>query len=100
MPCFVQFTRPTRDSFIRIFGQKEDEMFLSINAKTSSAVTYPGPSDTFGRTLTFNINSCQLPFNQTFYVLFDPGNFIVKYNVHIPGPGYYKYCVNFVCDPY
>ena len=83
MPCFVQFTRPTRDSFIRIFDQEEDEMLLSINAKTASAVTYPGPSDTFGCTLTFNINSYQLPFNQTFYVLFDAGNFIVKYNIII-----------------
>ena len=53
-------------------------MFLSINTKTSSAVTYPGPSDSFGHTLTFKINSCQLPSNQTFYVLFDAGNFIVK----------------------
>ena len=77
------------DSFIRIFGQEEDEMFLSINAKTSSAVTYPGPSDNFDRTLTFNINSCQLPFNQTFYVLFDAGN--------SPHNTYYIVCAGRVC---
>ena len=80
-------------------------MFLSINAKTSAAVTYPGPSDTFGRTLTFNINSCQLPFNQTFYILFDAGNFIVKYimctyyNVYIYVlRGYVYRFTKFVCD--
>jgi hypothetical protein len=56
-------------------------MFLSINAKTSAAVTYP--SDTLDRTLTFNINTCQLPLNQTFYILFDAGNFMcTQYMYH------------------
>ena len=42
--CFVvhtlQFIRPTRDTFIRIFNENGNEVF-SINAKTSGAVTYP-----------------------------------------------------------
>ena len=68
---FAQFTKPTRDTFIKIFGEKGEEMF-SINVKTSSAVTYP--SDVMGRTLTFNINSCQLPENHAFYILLDTGD--------------------------
>ena len=68
----TQFTRPTTNTYIRIFGE-EEEVF-SINVRTSAAVTYP--ADTLGRTLTFNINNCQLqlPVNQTLYVLLDEGN--------------------------
>lgn len=66
----TQFTRPTKDKYIRIFGEEGEEV-LSINAKSSAAVTYPNNA---GRILTFDINVCQLPVNHTFYVLLDKGN--------------------------
>ena len=66
-----QFTKPTRDTFIRIFSEDGKEMF-SINVKTSSAVIYP--SDALGHTLMFDMNSCQLPKNHIFYILLDAGD--------------------------
>jgi hypothetical protein len=53
-----------------VFGEGGDEV-VSINAKTSAAVTYP--SDTLGRILIFDVNICQLPVNHTFYILLDAG---------------------------
>lgn len=68
----IQFTRPTRDTYIRIYDEKGEQV-SSVNVRTSAAVTYP--TDTLGRTLTFNINNCQLqlPVNQTFYIHLDEG---------------------------
>ena len=67
----TQFTRPTKDAFIRIIGENGEEVF-SINVKTSAAATYP--SDALDPTLKFNINHYQLPVEQTFYILLDPGD--------------------------
>ena len=67
----TQFTRPTKDKYIRIFGEEGEEV-LSINAKSSAAVTYP--NNALDRILTFGINISQLPVNHAFYVLFDEGN--------------------------
>ena len=66
----MQFARPDRDTYIRIFGEEGDEV-VTINARTSAAVTYP--NDTFSRTLIFDINFCQLPVNHSFYILLDGG---------------------------
>ena len=66
----TQFIRPTKDAFIRIFGEKGEEVF-SINVKTLAAVTYP--SDTSDRTLKFNISGYELPLDQPLYILLDPG---------------------------
>jgi hypothetical protein len=52
---------------------------VTINVKTSAAVTYP--SDALGRTLIFDVNNCQLPINHTFYILLDAGELL--YHVHI-----------------
>ena len=67
---FAQFTRPIRDTYIRIFGEEGDEM-VTINARTSTAVTYP--NNAMSRTLIFDVNICQLPVNHTFYILLDKG---------------------------
>lgn len=67
----TQFTRPTRDTFIRLFSENGNEVF-SINAKTSAAVAYP--SDSLDHTLKFDINSYQLPVDQALYILLDPGD--------------------------
>ena len=37
---YMQFIRPTKDSFIRIFSAEGEEV-LAINVKTSAAVMYP-----------------------------------------------------------
>lgn len=78
--CIHKFTRPTKDTYIRIFDKEGEEVF-SINVKTSVAVTYP--SDTLGRTLTFNISNdqLQLPINQTFYLLFDAGRYSYSFMI-------------------
>ena len=44
---------------------------VTINARTSTAVTYP--NNTLGRALIFDVNICQLPVNHTFYILLDKG---------------------------
>ena len=66
----TQFIRPTKDAFIRIFGEKGEEVF-SINVKISAAVTYP--SDTSDHTLKFNISGYELPLDQPLYMRLDPG---------------------------
>ena len=69
--CIIyQFTRPTRDTYIRIFGEEGDEV-VSINVRISAAVTYP--NDTLDYTLIFDVNICQLPVNHTFYIVLDAG---------------------------
>jgi hypothetical protein len=50
---------------------------VTINAKTSAAVTYP--SDALGRTLMFDVNICQLPVNDRFYILLDAGELLCGY---------------------
>ena len=76
----MQFTRPTRNTHIRVFGEGGDEV-VTINVRTSAAVIYP--SDALGRTLIFDVNICQLPISHTFYILLDEGKLCV-----------YLYCVN------
>ena len=68
----TQFIRPARDTYIRIFDELGDEV-VTINARTSTAVTYP--SGALGRTLSFEVNHCQLqfPVNQIFFVHLDEG---------------------------
>ena len=74
----MQFTRPTRNTHIRVFGEGGNEV-VTINVRTSAAVIYP--SDALGRTLIFDVNICQLSVNHTFYVLLDAGDFVV-YSVY------------------
>ena len=69
----MQFTRPTRNTHIRIFGEGGDEV-VTINVRTSAAVTYP--SDALGCTLIFDVNICQLPIGHTFYILIDAGELL------------------------
>ena len=68
--AFEQFTRPARDTYIRIFGEEGDEV-VTINTRTSSAVTYP--NNVSGHTLIFYVHICQFPVNHTFYILLDTG---------------------------
>lgn len=70
----MQFTRPPRDRFIRIFEEGGKEV-ISINAATSLDVVYP--SNTLGRTLIFSMDY-YFPENQKFYVLLDQGNIICE----------------------
>ena len=65
----MQFTRPSRDTFIQIFEEGGDKV-VSINVATSSDIIYP--SDALGRTLTFSTNY-HFPENKKFYVMFDQG---------------------------
>ena len=69
----MQFTRPTRNTHIRVFGEGGDEV-VTINVRTSAAVIYP--SDALGRTLIFDVNICQLPIRHTFYILLDAGELL------------------------
>ena len=70
--------------YIRIYDEKGEQM-SSVNVRTSAAVTYP--TDALGRTLTFNINNCQLqlPVNQTLYIHLDEG--IMNHVIAITGLG-------------
>ena len=65
----MQFTRPPRDRFIRIFDEGGKEI-ISINAATSSNVVYP--SNTLGRTLTFSTDY-YFHENRKFYILLEQG---------------------------
>ena len=65
----MQFTRPPRDRFIRIFDEGGKEV-VSINVATSPDVVYP--SDALRRTLTFSTDYL-FPENQKFYILLDQG---------------------------
>jgi hypothetical protein len=51
---------------------------VTINVRTSAAVTYP--SDALDRTLMFDVNLCQLPVNHTFYILLDAGELLCGCN--------------------
>jgi hypothetical protein len=62
-----------------VFGEEGDEV-VSINIKTSAAVTYP--SDALGHSLTFDVNICQLPVNHTFYILLDAGELLCRCNTN------------------
>ena len=44
---------------------------ITINARTSPAVTYPNNASDL--TLIFDVNICQLPVNHTFHILLDAG---------------------------
>jgi hypothetical protein len=66
----MQFIRPLRDSFIRIFTEG-GEGIISINAATSSDVVYPC-NNTLGQTLVFNTDY-YFPENRKFYILLDQG---------------------------
>ena len=69
----MQFTRPTRNTHIRVFGEGGDEV-VTINVRTSAAVIYP--SDALSHTLIFDVNICQLPISHTFYILLDAGELL------------------------
>ena len=66
----MQFTRPLRDRFIRMFDEGGKEI-ISINAATSSDVVYPS-NTTLGQTLIFSTDY-YFPENQKFYILLDQG---------------------------
>jgi hypothetical protein len=66
----IQFTRPLRERFIRIFAEGGEEI-ISINAATSSDVVY-SCNNTLGRTLVFSTDY-YFPENRKFYILLDQG---------------------------
>ena len=76
----MQFTRPTRNTHIRVFVEGGNEM-VTINVRTSAAVIYP--SDALGHTLIFDVNICQLPISHTFYILLDAGELLCIYTLII-----------------
>ena len=69
----IQFLRPTRSSYIRIYDGNGTEV-IRLNAATSPDVTFPQTSQ--GRVLTFRTTNFIFTAKRSYYVLFDPGGYM------------------------
>ena len=69
----IQFLRPTRSSYIRIYDGNGTEV-IRLNAATSPDVTFPQTSQ--GRVLTFRTTNFIFTAKRNYYVLFDPGGYM------------------------